>query len=100
MGIANNEMFKPDQQWININISSNQGDYKPSLIDTFTADLDKKNDNDTYKVSGNVGSLIAQKLSHGEKMRICRNGQPVQNHSFIQNLNDSNLSIVNQQNNK
>ncbi|CAF0789818.1 unnamed protein product, partial [Brachionus calyciflorus] len=83
LNIINDNMFKPDHQWININISKNDSSEKDkskkiSLIDTFTAEFDKPSENtETYRVNGDTGSMIAQKLSDGEKMRICRNGELV-----------------------
>ncbi|RNA28577.1 hypothetical protein BpHYR1_027477 [Brachionus plicatilis] len=101
MNVINDQMYKPDHQWININISSNQRNNKTSLIDTFTADFDKESETESYKVSGDVGSVISQKLVNGEQMRICRNGQPVQKDSTLDDSNDpSSFIIHHQQNNK
>ena len=50
-----------------------------SLIDTFTADIqepDAQTDPvSTYKVSPNVGTMIANKISNGEKIRVGVNGK-------------------------
>ena len=99
-------MYKPEQQWITIITSSSNAangssksdtddfvidgkkssdaeavkpEKAPSLIDTFTSTLDSVNADqlETYRVRGDVGTLIAQKLLRGEKIRVCRNGEPV-----------------------
>ena len=84
-------MFKPEQQWITIITGTNNEDNDSilndkqtesnnvtSLIDTFTNNLDNKSEKlETYRVKGEVGTLIAQKLIKGEKIRVCRNGEPV-----------------------
>jgi hypothetical protein len=109
MNRVNDEMYKPEQQWITINaapvskdseksndseiiidgkkseeaesVASGKKQEKPfSLIDTFTGGLDNPSNMEqleTYRVKGDVGSLIAQKLLKGEKIRVCRNGEPV-----------------------
>lgn len=47
-----------------------------SLIDTFTANMENPNNEkmDSYKVNSEIGTLIAQKLLKGEKIRVGRNG--------------------------
>lgn len=85
-------MYKPEQQWITIITGTNNDDNDSflndkqtetnnvtSLIDTFTSNLDnnKTDKLETYRVKGDVGTLIAQKLIKGEKIRVCRNGEPV-----------------------
>ena len=59
---------------------ANKNDKAVSLIETFTSALDNAINTEhleTYRVNGNVGTLIAQKLLKGEKIRVCRNGEPV-----------------------
>ncbi len=79
----NEDAFKNDQQWMTImkpqaddNGGTNENK-EQSLIDTFTAGiLDNAlfpNEN-SYNVSTDVGTLIAQKLSVGEKIRVGING--------------------------
>ena len=52
-----------------------------TIIDTFTTNLDELNEDDaeanTYRVSGEVGTLISQKLLSGDRIRIGRNGESV-----------------------
>lgn len=53
-----------------------------SLIDTFTAtiyDSEPQVSNSSYQVNSSVGTLIADKLSQGEKIRIGVNGKFVKN---------------------
>lgn len=80
-------MYKSDQQWITLNTAQKEDvpntetvyKSKTSLIDAFTADIDNPNTKklESFQVNGEVGTLIAQKLLKGEKMRICRNGEPI-----------------------
>ena len=96
-------MYKPDQQWITIMAANRSGNNKKSdediiidgkgsndaqsdksekvisLIETFTSAIDNGNSEnlESYRVKGDVGTLIAQKLIRGEKIRVCRNGEPV-----------------------
>lgn len=80
-------MYKSDQQWITIvNTSNNEDSFSKSdpissLINTFTSTIDNSYqsnlEKDTYKVNGEVGTLIASKLAKGEKLRVCRNGEPI-----------------------
>lgn len=100
----NDEMFKQDQNWItilntnstkshdsfnpttnrsNVNQHNNASDSISNLIDTFTGSIDNQSNDklDTYRVKSEIGTMIAQKLVKGDKIRVCRNGEPVYNGS-------------------
>ena len=53
--------------------------FENNLIDTFTANIENPNNEkmDSYKVNSEVGTLIAQKLLKGEKIRVGRNGSVI-----------------------
>ncbi len=92
-------MFKQDQNWItilntnsskstdnfiNTNRSNNNAtDSISNLIDTFTGSIDNQSNDklDTYRVKSEIGTMIAQKLVKGDKIRVCRNGEPIYNGS-------------------
>ena len=97
-------MFKQDQNWItilntnstksqdsfnpttnrsNVNQHNNASDSISNLIDTFTGSIDNQSNDklDTYRVKSEIGTMIAQKLVKGDKIRVCRNGEPVYNGS-------------------
>lgn len=88
-------MYKSDKKWLTIvNLSEEQNsenksflkhldEFDPmsddknqqkSIIDTFTAD-EPPDPNATYCVSSEIGTLIAQKILNGDKIRIGRNGE-------------------------
>ena len=50
-----------------------------SLIDTFTANVDEpmSDTQNSYNVNSQVGTLIAHKLSNGERIRVGINGSSV-----------------------
>ncbi len=101
MNKINDEMFKQDQNWMTIlntnssksndnfnntnrsNIQNSTADSISNLIDTFTGSIDNQSSDklDTYRVKSEIGTMIAQKLVKGDKIRVCRNGEPVYNGS-------------------
>ena len=87
MNKINDDVFSQDQQWLTIvnypsinsklddTVQQDSGKNEVSLIDTFTANLDNPSDKlDSYRVNGEVGTLIAQKMFKGEKFIVGRNG--------------------------
>jgi hypothetical protein len=87
-------MFKSDSQWMTItnvpsnpanNPANNPTDKISNLIEAFTANLtadDKDPTNasttaEAYRVKGEIGTFIAQKMLKGEKIRIGNNGNLV-----------------------
>ena len=89
----NDNMYSKDAQWMTIsNINNPQASSAnapasqniSNLIETFTTNIDDKDSKDTadmFRVNGQVGTFIAQKLLKGEKIRIGNNGDPIPNHS-------------------
>ncbi len=97
MNKINDEMFKSDQNWMTISNTSHMQDnsrsnhHNPSeaisnLIDTFTGSIDENQSYeklDTYRVKSEVGTMIAQKLVKGDKIRVCRNGEPINDNNDL-----------------
>lgn len=82
----NDQIYKSNQ-WITIvdnnntslNAKTTPSDKIASLVETFAGDFEHDNDPRVpkYKVNDQVGTLIAQKLESGEKLRFGRNGEAV-----------------------
>lgn len=83
-------MYNNEQQWMTIvnknsttsnkkNEEKDEDRIESSLIETFTANLENMSNEtkDSYKVNTEVGTLIAQKLLKGEKIRVGRNGSVI-----------------------
>jgi hypothetical protein len=96
-------MYKEDKQWLTItnptarDENSKDSSTKTNIIDTFTNDIDDSRQIlDSYNVSGDVASLIAQKMSTGERIRIGRNGESITNKNKNNNKNDTDFSLNNE----
>jgi hypothetical protein len=85
----NDHIYKSNQ-WITIVDNNNDNNTSlnakrtpsekiASLVETFAGDFEHDNDPRVpkYKVNDQVGTLIAQKLESGEKLRFGRNGEAV-----------------------
>lgn len=73
----NNNVFDQEEQWMTImNSNKDEDKIESNLIDTFTANYENSQSEkmDSYRVNSQVGTLIAQKLLKGEKIRVGRNG--------------------------
>ena len=59
-----------------MNSNKDEDKIESNLIDTFTANYENSQSEkmDSYRVNSQVGTLIAQKLLKGEKIRVGRNG--------------------------
>jgi hypothetical protein len=87
-------MFKTDSQWMTItnptqssSANTNPTDKISNLIEAFTSNLDAESGKEaatteTYKVNGQIGTFIAQKMLKGEKIRIGHNGEPVKGSGY------------------
>jgi hypothetical protein len=92
---VNDDLFKDDQQWIEISTSkakkeTNQQKNKlnkskniSNVIDTFTNNYVKSEAQNTYRVQGDIGTLIAHKIFKGEEIHVCKNGEPVKSNDNL-----------------
>ncbi len=73
------------------NNANNPLDKISNLIEAFTSNLDGGGESSkeavasetaAYRVSGQIGTYIAQKMLKGEKIRIGHNGEPVKGSVF------------------
>ena len=123
----NDEMYRPNKQWLTIvnnrdDKQDNQNsflkqlnEFDPSrpedssgnqktIIDTFTTNLEDLNEDDTeantYRVSGEVGTLISQKLLSGDRIRIGRTGESVRRTSGRREKRDRGLNMIDEDANK
>ena len=80
----NESAFKNEDEWMTIakpptdfEQTVEQRNEPMSLIDTFTANIYEPEPqvSNTYQVNSNIGTLIANKLSQGEKIRVGVNGK-------------------------
>ncbi len=91
MTISNTNSAKHHNSARTKDSSSNTDQKISNLIETFTANLDTSNlsnsnsgSSDTFRVNGQVGTFIAQKLSNGEKIRVGRNGQVISTMNYVE----------------